>query len=113
MDFRSSPNLYLERSNDGARRRRTNIVRLGATCRSVARADRVEVVIPWIILAVVAVPLVVIGFASTRRRLAAGEHPATEDVATRERTELEFAEAEAYQEQWREEHKDDHRERIP
>jgi len=36
-----------------------------------------------------------------------------EDVATRERTELEFAEAEAYQEQWREEHKDDHRERIP
>ena len=78
-----------------------------------ARADRVDPVIPWLILAVVAVPLVVIGFASTRRRIATGEHPATEDVAARERTEREFAEAEAYEEQWREEHKDDHRERIP
>ena len=69
--------------------------------------------IPWIILAVVAVPLVVIGFASTRRRVAAGEHPATEDVAARDRTEREFADAEAYEEQWREEDRDDHRERIP
>lgn len=69
--------------------------------------------IPWIILAVVAVPLVVIGFASTRRRVAAGEHPVTEDAAARERTEREFADAEAFEEQWREEHKDDHRERIP
>ena len=69
--------------------------------------------IPWIILAVVAVPLVVIGFASTRRRVAAGEHPATEDAAARDRTEREFADAEAYEEQWREEHGGDHRERIP
>lgn len=69
--------------------------------------------IPWIILAVVAVPLVVIGFASTRRRVAAGEHPATEDAAARDRTEREFADAEAYEEQWREEHRDDHRERLP
>ena len=69
--------------------------------------------IPWIILAVVAVPLVVIGFASTRRRVAAGEHPATEDAAARDRTEREFAEAEAYEEQWREENKDHPRERMP
>jgi hypothetical protein len=70
-------------------------------------------VIPWIILAVVAVPLVVLAFASTRRRVAAGEHPGTEDAAARERTEREFAEAEAFEAQWREEHRDDPRERIP
>lgn len=69
--------------------------------------------IPWIILAVVAVPLVVLAFASTRRRVAAGEHPTPEDAAARERTEREFAEAEALEAQWREAHKDDPRERIP
>lgn len=69
--------------------------------------------IPWLIFAVVAVPLVVIGFASMRRRTAVAENPATEDAAARARTEREFAEAEAYEEQWREEHRDDHRERIP
>ena len=69
--------------------------------------------IPWLIFAVVAVPLVVIGFASMRRRTAVAEHPATEDAAARARTEREFAEAEAYEEQWREENKDHHRERMP
>jgi heme exporter protein D len=68
---------------------------------------------PWLIFAVVAVPLVVIAFMSVRRRDAVGEHPATEDAATRERTEREFAEAEAYEEQWREENKDHPRERMP
>jgi uncharacterized membrane protein len=70
-------------------------------------------VIPWLILAVVAVPLVVIGFASMRRRTAVAENPATEDAAARARTEREFAEAEAYEEQWREENKDHPRERMP
>jgi len=70
-------------------------------------------VIPWIVMAVVAVPLVVLAFASTRRRVAAGEHPTAEDAAARERTEREFAEAEAFEAQWRKDHKDDHRERIP
>lgn len=69
--------------------------------------------IPWLIFAVVAVPLVVIAFASVRRRSDRGEHPATEDAATRERTEREFAEAEAYEAQWREENKDHPRERMP
>ena len=69
--------------------------------------------IPWLILAVVAVPLVVLGFASIRRRTAGGEHPATEDAATRARTEREFAEADAYEEEWREANKDHHRERMP
>ena len=42
--------------------------------------------IPWIILAVIAIPLL-------------------EDAGTIARTEQEFADAEAYQEQWREEEK--------
>jgi hypothetical protein len=70
-------------------------------------------VIPWLILAVVAVPLVVIGFASMRRRTSVGEHPATEDAEARARTEREFAEAEAYEEQWREENQAHPRERTP
>ena len=69
--------------------------------------------IPWLILAVVAVPLVVLGFASVRRRTAAGEHPSAEEAAARARTEREFAEAEAYEERWREENKDHHREHMP
>ena len=69
--------------------------------------------IPWLIFAVIAVPLVVVGFASMRRRTAVAEHPASEDAAARARTEREFAEAEAYEEQWREENKDHPRERMP
>ena len=69
--------------------------------------------IPWLIFAVVAVPLVLMGFASMRRRTAVAEHPATEDAAARARTEREFAEAEAYEERWREENKDHPRERMP
>ena len=69
--------------------------------------------IPWLIMALVAVPLVVIGFVSLRGRTEAGEHPAAEDADARARTEREFAEAEAYEEQWREENKDHHRERFP
>jgi hypothetical protein len=70
-------------------------------------------VIPWLIFALVAVPLVVVGFASVRRRTAAGEHPVAEDAEARARTEREFAEAEAYEAQWREENKEHHRERGP
>jgi hypothetical protein len=62
-------------------------------------------VIPWIILAVVAVPVLLIGFAATRRRTVAGEHPAGESSQHRAETEREFAEAEAYEEQWREQDK--------
>ena len=61
--------------------------------------------IPWIILALVAVPLVVVGFLATRRRTIAAEHPASEDARARARTEQEFAEAEAYEAKWREEDK--------
>jgi hypothetical protein len=71
-------------------------------------------VFPWILFALVAVPLVVVGFVATRRRTVAGEHPASEDARARARTEQEFAEAEAYEAKWREEDKEKfHRERLP
>jgi uncharacterized membrane protein len=66
-------------------------------------------VIPWIIFAVVVVPLVVIGFVATRRRTVAGEHPAGEDAQARALTEQEFAEAEAYEAEWREKDKERYR----
>ena len=70
--------------------------------------------IPWLIMALVAVPLVIAAFVATRRRTAAGEHPATEDAEDRARTEQEFAEAEAYEAKWREEDKERfHQERFP
>ena len=69
---------------------------------------------PWIIFALVAVPLVVVGFVASRRRTRAGEHPANEDAQAQELTEQEFAEAEAYEAKWREEDKERyHQERIP
>ena len=36
--------------------------------------------IPWVIFAAVVVPLVIVAFAASRRRTAAGEHPASEDA---------------------------------
>jgi flagellar biosynthesis/type III secretory pathway M-ring protein FliF/YscJ len=68
--------------------------------------------IPWIIVAVVAVPLVVIAFMAMRRKTAASELPADDDAQARE--EQEFAEAEAYEARWREEDKEKSRqERFP
>jgi hypothetical protein len=70
------------------------------------------VLLPVVIIVVVAVPLLVIAFRATQRTKAAGEHPVPEDAASRQRTEDEFAEAEAYQEQWREEEKKHQRDTI-
>jgi hypothetical protein len=71
-------------------------------------------VIPWIILALVAVPLVVVGFLATRRRTIAAEHPASEDARARARTEQEFAAAEAYEAKWRDDDLERfHQERLP
>jgi hypothetical protein len=80
-----------------------------------ARATRYAAhMFPWIIFALVAVPLVVVGFVATRRRTRAGEHPASEDAQARALTEQEFAEAEAYEAKWREEdEKSYHEERLP
>jgi hypothetical protein len=62
-----------------------------------------------IIIALVVVPLLIVGFVATRRKTAAGEHPASEDVQARARTEQEFADAEAYDAKWREEDEERHR----
>jgi hypothetical protein len=62
-------------------------------------------VIPWLIFALVVVPLVVVAFVAARRRTVAGEHPTGEDAEARARTEQEFAEAEAYEAKWREQDK--------
>jgi hypothetical protein len=71
-------------------------------------------VFPWIIFALVAVPLVLVAFVATRRRTAAGEHPPEEDAQEQLMTEQEFAEAEAYQAKWHEEDKERYRqERLP
>jgi hypothetical protein len=71
-------------------------------------------VIPWIVIAVVVVPLVIVGFLATRRSTVTREHPASEDAVARARTEQEFAEAEAYEAEWREEDKERYRqERFP
>ena len=68
--------------------------------------------IPWIIMAVVAVPLVVIAFVAMRRKTAAGEVVESDDEKAE--MEREFADAEAYEEQWREKDKEKfHKERLP
>ena len=70
--------------------------------------------IPWIVFALVAVPLVVVAFVATRRRKIAGEHPAKEDAQAIALTEQEFAAAEAYEAKWHEEDKERyHQERLP
>jgi flagellar biosynthesis/type III secretory pathway M-ring protein FliF/YscJ len=71
-------------------------------------------VLPVVILAAVAIPLLVIGFLVVRRNAAQGEHPSAETEADRERTEHEFDEAEQYQEEWREQnHEQLREERLP
>ena len=62
-------------------------------------------------MAVVVVPLVVIAFLAMRRKTAAGE---LLDDDAQARAEQEFAEAEAYEAEWREEDKERSRqERFP
>jgi hypothetical protein len=74
--------------------------------------DTLPRVIPWIIIAVVAVPLVVVGFMAVRRNTAASERP--RDAAARARANQEFADAEAYEAKWHEEDKERfHQERLP
>jgi hypothetical protein len=71
-------------------------------------------VLPWIVLALVGVPLIVFGFVAARRRTVAGEHPPGEDAQANALTEKEFAEAEAYEAKWREEDEERyHQERFP
>ncbi len=65
-------------------------------------------------MAVIAVPLVVVAFIASRRKTASGELSASTDADERARVEQEFAEAEAYEAEWREEDKERyHQERLP
>ena len=68
--------------------------------------------LPVIILAAVAVPLLLIAFAAVRRRSAAGDDPgsgdAVADPETQEEYEREFEQAETYQAEWREEQHREH-----
>jgi hypothetical protein len=63
-------------------------------------------VVPWLIFAVIVVPLVVVAYLVLRRNTAAGEGTALQDAAEEERTEREFADAEAYEAKWHEEDKE-------
>ena len=58
--------------------------------------------LPVIIIAAVAIPLLVVAFMTMKRSRDAGEHPADETDADRRRTEAEFDEAERYQAELRE-----------
>ena len=70
--------------------------------------------IPWLIFALVIVPLVVVAFVAVRRRTVAGEEIASEDPEERARIEQEFADADAYDAKWRAEDEERHRrERLP
>ena len=70
--------------------------------------------IPWIIFAVVVVPLVVVAFAVTRRKTRADEYGLDASPESTARTEREFAEAEAYEAEWHEQDKERfHSERLP
>jgi hypothetical protein len=74
----------------------------------------VQAVVPWLIIALVAVPLVIVAFGVTRRKTSAGERPATATPQERAETEREFAEAEKYEAEWREQDKKRfRRQRLP
>jgi hypothetical protein len=60
-------------------------------------------VLPIVIIAAVAIPLLAIAFFASRRRVSEGEHPAAETDAHRELIEQEYEESERYQAEWREE----------
>ena len=64
--------------------------------------------LPVLIFAGVAIPLLVIAFLAKRRSNTAAEHPKTETAEDRARTERSFEESERYQAEWREEQKHRH-----
>ena len=69
---------------------------------------------PWILFALIAVPLVIVAFMASRRRTVAGEQVDAESADDRAEVEREFAAAEAYEAEWREQDKERYRqERLP
>jgi hypothetical protein len=65
-------------------------------------------VIPWIVMAIVVVPLAVVAFAAVRRPTRQTEELAEQDPEVARRTEQEFADAERYEEEWREARRHEH-----
>jgi len=78
-----------------------DITRMGDTAARTGIVRRM--LFPVVAFVIIAVPLVVIAFFAVRRSKAAGEHPVAETPAEQARIEEQFAEAEAYQEEWRKE----------
>jgi hypothetical protein len=58
---------------------------------------------PVVSFVVIGLPLLVLAFFLVRRTKQTGEHPVAETPEEQARIEDEFAQAEAYQEEWREE----------
>lgn len=58
--------------------------------------------IPWLIVALILVPLLIVAFVGTRRRTTAFEHPNGEDAQAGGLTDQELSDAEAYESKWRE-----------
>ena len=58
---------------------------------------------PIVSFVVIGLPLLVLAFFLARKSKQTGEHPVAETPAEQARIEDEFAEAEAYQEEWRKE----------
>jgi hypothetical protein len=67
---------------------------------------------PVVSFIVIGLPLLVIAFVLVRRSKQMGEHPVAETPEEQARIEDEFAQAEAYQEQWREEERKHPRDTI-
>jgi preprotein translocase subunit SecG len=57
---------------------------------------------PVVAFIVIGLPLLVLAYLAVRRSKTVGEHPAPETPEEQARIEDEFAQAEAYQEEWRE-----------
>ena len=85
---------------------RTKIVFSGTARRACQRVTS-AFVLPVLIVALIAIPLLVLAFGAMRRSNHANEHPASETDADRLRTEQEFEESERYQAEWRKEHEHD------
>lgn len=70
--------------------------------------------IPWLIVALILVPLLIVAFVGARRRTTAFEHATGEGAQAGGLTDQELADAGAYEAKWREEDKARyHDERLP
>jgi hypothetical protein len=71
-------------------------------------------VIPWLLVALIAVPVLIVAFVGARRRTVAFEHPSSEDPQAGALTDQELADAEVFEAKWHEEDKARyHEERLP